>query len=642
MRLVTNFAKIAVLMAFFLLGGSGVTAFAQTGGWAPGAVSPGHWKADEVDAQKQSLRVGTSTDDVDVVQTCAVYRSLWLETDHRVTLDVRTVKCPTGKVTEQAATAIRTAYTTIDEGSVLNRADDVYKLPNATVWGYGREWMQSTSVVVVQTFCGQGTAQDCLALNGVLSKSLSASLPGEPSLVGHSILQEMLNFGLTSLTLPWVFWVGGFGLASFIGRDRYAIPAAPGSFVDVERASRNLRWRSYFFGLVTGFQRGTLAFLLFAVGSLWFGFEVRVMISSLVLVLLFLALTWGRRKLDNPLFRGTVNALTREINVRTCLAALLRFAIRALTLLVGLVYVIACLSAAFGGPDGAFMGNAMRVAGQKIAQGSASPTDYLRFVGIFASGSVWVVGYFLIAFITVMLLVDRLALLLLTKNARELIRTDSRPPILYLRNFGDDKLKVRASRVSRRGLLGRLSFSRKRRFEETVAWRINLYSGVVAINDPSNFLPSLGAAKMNLAHNNWKHDVERLANSSLAVLVSATPTNINEGLRWELEMIAQRLSHRRVILLLAPRKKQELLYSWRLFVDAVRDHPFFDGIKNINPSGAALVVAHIPGVGWKAWGAKTRTEWTYSMAVHGALSEMKHFARMTPEPPADEPRSTAA
>ncbi len=214
---------------------------------------------------------------------------------------------------------------------------------------------------------------------------------------------------------------------------------------------------------------------------------------------------------------------------------------------------------------------------------------------------------------------DRLGLRLLTEEAQTLLQRDPRRPILYLRNFGDDEFRIEAAGPSRRGLVGKLAFRRTRPFEETFAWRLNQYGPLIAANDPNIRLRTLGAAKMHLPHVNWKDQVEAYAADSLAVVISATPTEINCGLLWELRMIAERLPHQRVILLLPPRRKRESEQGWTAFCNAVSGWAFFDGARAANPTGAAHLLVHVPGEGWRAWGAATRTEWTYVLAVRGCL-----------------------
>lgn len=74
------------------------------------------------------------------------------------------------------------------------------------------------------------------------------------------------------------------------------------------------------------------------------------------------------------------------------------------------------------------------------------------------------------------------------------IQADKRPPILYLRSFEEDRLKVSAPSL-RRTLAERLLGRRMRRFEEVLAWSLSRYGPVTAISPPGRKLATLGAAK---------------------------------------------------------------------------------------------------------------------------------------------------
>ena len=97
------------------------------------------------------------------------------------------------------------------------------------------------------------------------------------------------------------------------------------------------------------------------------------------------------------------------------------------------------------------------------------------------------------------------------------IQADKRPPILYLRSFEEDRLKVSAPSL-RRTLAERLLGRRMRRFEEVLAWSLSRYGPVTAISPPGRKLATLGAAKMTLPHEGWQSEIERMSREALAVV----------------------------------------------------------------------------------------------------------------------------
>lgn len=385
------------------------------------------------------------------------------------------------------------------------------------------------------------------------------------------------------MLIPTVTW-----LVRRSRRDRYTLLTGVRGWTDVNQATAGLRTRSAWWGVAYGSRNFALAF---AVGyGIWAfegdieggrGPELVVVVVIAVALLVGVVLDRVQKSLADPLFTGTM--------YDTGHAPISR---------------------------GSLSGQAFRLLGRILLIPVAVLTAFTVWDPIFLV--VIIPGMALV--VTLALAVDRLGLRMLARNAQEVRDADGRDPILYLRNFGDDRFRIQASRISRRGLIGRLSPRQTRPFEEIVAWRLNKYGPVVAVSEPNSRLANLGAAKMVLPHHNWLEEVTRLASTSLAVMVSAAPETINLGLRYELHMLANLPpQQQRIILLLPPRRKADLIAGWRSFCTEVWPYPLFRGAQILNPSGASQVLVHVPGEGWTAWGASSRTEWSYVAAVHLAM-----------------------
>jgi hypothetical protein len=127
--------------------------------------------------------------------------------------------------------------------------------------------------------------------------------------------------------------------------------------------------------------------------------------------------------------------------------------------------------------------------------------------------------------------------------AIELSRRASRPPILYLRSFHDDRITMRARAANGRSLLERVL---KIRFEEVVTDHLWRYGPVVAIGRPGERLPPLGAARDYVPDEHWQRKVEELMAAASLIIVVVGRT---EGLAWELRKIIElRLVHRIIVL----------------------------------------------------------------------------------------------
>jgi len=124
---------------------------------------------------------------------------------------------------------------------------------------------------------------------------------------------------------------------------------------------------------------------------------------------------------------------------------------------------------------------------------------------------------------------------------------DQRPPVLYLRSFTDDKVVADANVVK-----GFIQLSTE---EEQFAKVLDPIGPFVAIGDPREKLPTLGATRHYVADDKWRQDVEQmLARARLVVLRLST----TKGLVWELQHVFTELDPGRILLLIPGTDKYEV------------------------------------------------------------------------------------
>jgi hypothetical protein len=132
--------------------------------------------------------------------------------------------------------------------------------------------------------------------------------------------------------------------------------------------------------------------------------------------------------------------------------------------------------------------------------------------------------------------------------ARERARRRATPYVLYLRSFGDDKLRVVSPPVERRGL-ERLSWRRTELFEDVVARALSAVGPVVAIAKPGTGQRDLGAARDSIVVDDWLTAVKSyMSNAVLVAVVMGT----SEGLVRELDTLAELELVDRVCVLVPP------------------------------------------------------------------------------------------
>lgn len=118
---------------------------------------------------------------------------------------------------------------------------------------------------------------------------------------------------------------------------------------------------------------------------------------------------------------------------------------------------------------------------------------------------------------------------------REKARERGTPPVLYLRSFGDDELKVVSPRMQRLGL-ERLSWRRRELFEDVIARSLSRMGPVVAIAKPGTGQRDLGPARDTIVTDDWLGAVRTYMGE--AVLV-AVVLGSSDGLVRELETLGE-------------------------------------------------------------------------------------------------------
>jgi len=152
-------------------------------------------------------------------------------------------------------------------------------------------------------------------------------------------------------------------------------------------------------------------------------------------------------------------------------------------------------------------------------------------------------------------LLSKLADGLATKIYQGVREWDARAPIVFLRAFDQDKerLKARGGDPFARWPAG---VGKPRTLDEILLEHASPYGPVIAIGDPRDPTPPLGAARVFVPEhgNGWQDVVKGLVQASKAVVMSP---NCGEGVQWELDLIAQAGGRLQVIYLASPELSRE-------------------------------------------------------------------------------------
>jgi hypothetical protein len=133
-----------------------------------------------------------------------------------------------------------------------------------------------------------------------------------------------------------------------------------------------------------------------------------------------------------------------------------------------------------------------------------------------------------------------------TVNADELLATDPRPPVLYLRSFRDDGPDAITKALYTSGLLLPSP-------EERIAIAMHSIGPFVATGRPGERLPELGATRLYVNDDAWHQNIEDLLKRSQLVVLRAGKT---PGFWWEVEQVMRTVDLKRVLFFFGPYAEQ--------------------------------------------------------------------------------------
>jgi hypothetical protein len=219
----------------------------------------------------------------------------------------------------------------------------------------------------------------------------------------------------------------------------------------------------------------------------------------------------------------------------------------------------------------------------------------------------------------------RVARRLSSVDARRLMLRDPRPPVLYLRSFGDNRLRLWTATLGRPWLVERFTLRRFDRFEEVLVRYLSRYGPVIAVNPPGTRLAPLGAARETIEPADWHSAVAGWMAHAALIVFLAPPSRVTQGLHWELRTVAEHGQLDKALVVVPPVSAEQLQARWRAFgASCAGPWPFTVARPLADPR--ALVLAFRHGR-WDVATGDTRTEWSYAAALDQALGDPRRMAR---------------
>ena len=145
---------------------------------------------------------------------------------------------------------------------------------------------------------------------------------------------------------------------------------------------------------------------------------------------------------------------------------------------------------------------------------------------------------------------------LLLQNADEIRKFDNRPPILFLRSFADDQISLHTIHRSRHIKLLQIFDSGVHisTLDELLVQRYSYIGPVIAIGNPKNPIPPLGASRKYVEGMGWEEIAISLMRQSAIIVIVVGDT---ESLLWEVHQVGLLGLHRKAIFVMPPDRTKD-------------------------------------------------------------------------------------
>src|SRR5262245_40093521 len=219
-----------------------------------------------------------------------------------------------------------------------------------------------------------------------------------------------------------------------------------------------------------------------------------------------------------------------------------------------------------------------------FAEQMADPTfpSLAGYVGYF-------VGYFGLLTLPLWALLLQLGRKLSRPDAATLLEADERAPIVLLRSFQDDEKSVK-----RRSVLARLlfwGFGGRIRLEQAIAEELSRFGPFVAIGEPGERLPDLGAARAYFSDDKWQAAVVDWIGRARTIVMIVGKTR---WVTWELQRVIASGKLERLVRLLPPDTPAGSAARWQLIAKVLSGSHWRAALEGIDTS-QAIALCQKPG-----------------------------------------------
>jgi len=196
-------------------------------------------------------------------------------------------------------------------------------------------------------------------------------------------------------------------------------------------------------------------------------------------------------------------------------------------------------------------------------------------------------------------------------HVTEIRKLDGRKPVLFIRSFSDDDVKL-----SRKLGLGRMLAPDTLTLEEFLVDRSWSVGPVLAIGKPGEELSPVGAAREYLSADSWRERIQDLLRES-QLFVSVLGTT--RGLMWEYEAIARFRAASKLLVVFPPASLPLAYHRWEMFRTAFSEAGHLPALGKRRPLIAAFDCQGRPLL----LVCRYQTESAYNLAFDVAFTHLK-------------------
>jgi hypothetical protein len=192
---------------------------------------------------------------------------------------------------------------------------------------------------------------------------------------------------------------------------------------------------------------------------------------------------------------------------------------------------------------------------------------------------------------------------------------DPRKPVLLLRSFADDGIEMNHRFATRLG-----DVEQTRRFEQQLAGMLEAFGPLIAIGQPGEALPQIGAARGYRSDAEWQAEVVRWIGEAVFVALIAGQT---EWVRWELGRVLD-MDRSNQLLVLLPPGMETGAPRWTNLLAALAGTRWHPSLAALDTGGLLLVLLRPDGtvLALRRGGKAPPYADDYQVAIAVALYEM--------------------